>query len=133
MLKTVIKALLLFYSLSLTFPLIVHAEKNYPNQDKINEGIVIYHIKYDYEDISNFLRMSLDEYNHYWKKGFSIDEMAKKQGISRRDLEGYFVSLHYNEMQKWRIKGPLTEEQYFDLVYRLADEIEEFIDRNPNH
>jgi len=32
-----------------------------------------------------------------------------------------------------RTKGSLSEEDYFDLVYRLkADEIEEFINRNPN-
>jgi hypothetical protein len=54
--------------------------------------------------------------------------MAKKQGIPRRDLESSLVSLRYKEMQKWRTKGSLSEEDYFDHVYRLkADKIEEFI------
>ncbi|MCE5173723.1 hypothetical protein LQV63_31345 [Paenibacillus profundus] len=58
--------------------------------------------------------------------------MVKKQGISRSDLVGYFYDFHYKEMQKWRTKGTMTEKHYFHLVFRLADEIEEFIDRNPN-
>jgi hypothetical protein len=58
--------------------------------------------------------------------------MAKKQGIPRRDLErdleSSLVSLRYKEKQKWRTQGSLSEEDYFDLVYRLkADKIEEFI------
>lgn len=130
MLKSIFKGLLLFFTILLTISSVVYAENN--EQGESDEGIVMYHIKYDYDVISNFLGMSRDEYEQYWKEGLSIAEMAKKQGISKRDLESFFVSLHYKEMQKWRTKGPLTEERYFDLVYRLADDIEEFIDRNPN-
>ena len=96
------------------------------------EGKLVYHVKYDYDAISTLLGMSRDEYEQYWEEGFSIADMAKKQGISSWDIEGYFYDFHYNEMQKWRNKGPLTEKHYFHLVYRLADEIEEFIERNPN-
>lgn len=46
---------------------------------------------------------------------------------------GYFYEFHYKEMQKWRGEGPMTEKDYFHLVFRLSDEIDEFIDRNPNH
>ena len=133
MLNSVFKGLLLFFTILLTISSVVYAGNNETEQGEIEEGIVMYHIKYDYDVISNFLGMSRDEYEKYWKEGLSIAEMAKKQGIARWDLEGFFVSLHYKEMQKWRTKGSLTEECYFDLVYRLADDIQDFIDRNPNY
>ncbi len=81
------------------------------------------------------LKVSQKEYEQYWEEGLSIAEMAKKQGISRRDLEGYFISLHYKELQKWRKKGALSEENYFELVYRLKEhDIEWFINnRKPNN
>ncbi|MBT2605567.1 hypothetical protein J7E55_21525 [Bacillus sp. ISL-53] len=128
-LKVTLKKVFIFSAVFLTFSQSVQAEENH-NQD----GKVIYQIHYDYEPIYNLLNVNQKEYDQYWKEGLSIAEMAKKQGISRRDLEGYFISLHYKEMQKWRKKGELSEENYFDLVYRLKeDEIEEFIDRNPNN
>ncbi|MGE8019313.1 hypothetical protein ACQKOM_10380 [Peribacillus frigoritolerans] len=128
-LKVTLKRVLLLSAVFLTFSQSVQAEEN-QNQ----KGKVVYQIHFDYEPIYNLLKVSQKEYDQYWKEGLSIAEMAKKQGISRRDLEGYFISLHYKEMQKWRKKGALSEEDYFDLVYRLKeDEIEEFIDRNPNH
>ncbi len=130
--KSVFKGLLLFFTIALTCSLVVHAEKNEQEQGDSDEGTVVYHVKYDYDAISTLLGISRDEYEQYWKDGFSIADIAKKQGISRRDIEGYFYNFHYKEMQKWRIKGPLTEKHYFHLVYNLADEIEEFIDRNPN-
>ncbi|MDM5249526.1 MULTISPECIES: hypothetical protein [unclassified Lysinibacillus] len=130
--KYVFKGLLLFFTLALFFSLIVHAEKNEQEQGESDEGTVVYHVKYDYDAISNFLGMSLDEYEEYWKKGLSIMDMAEKQGISRHDLVGYFCDFHHKEMQKWRDKGSMTESDYFDLVFRLSDEIDEFIDRNPN-
>ena len=132
MLNFVFKGLLLFCTILLPITSAVYADNTEAEQGEVEEGIVMYHIKYDYDVISNFLEMSLDEYEQHWNEGLSIAEMAKKQGVSRRDLEGFFVSLHYKEMQKWRAKGPLTEKGYFDLVYRLSDDIEEFIDRNPN-
>lgn len=132
MLNSVFRGLLLFFTLALIFSLVVHAEKNEQEQGESDEGILMYQFKYDYDAISTLLGMSRDEYEQCWKEGLSIADMAKKQGISRMDIEGYFYSFHYKEMQKWRTKGPLTEKHYFHLVYRLADEIEEFIDRNPN-
>ncbi|WP_391117111.1 hypothetical protein [Psychrobacillus sp. L3] len=130
MLKSVFKGVLLFFTIALTCSLVVQAEKK--EQGEIEEGTEVYHVKYNYDAISNFLGMSLKAYEQDWKEGLSIADMAKKQGISRRDIEGYFYSFHYNEMQKWRAKGVLSEKHYFHLVYMLADEIEEFIDRNPN-
>ena len=129
---SVFKGLLLIITLTLTSSIVVHAENNEQEHGESEEGIVVYHVKYDYGAISTLLGMSRDEYEQNWKDGFSIADMAKKQGISRRDIEGYFYDFHFKEMQKWRIKGPLTERHYFHLVYMLADDIEEFIDRNPN-
>ncbi len=131
-LKSVFKGFLLFFTFALTFSLVVHAESNEPEQGESEKGILMYQFKYDYDAISTLLGMSRDEYEQYWKEGFSIADMAKKQGISSWDIEGYFYGFYYKEMQKWRNNGPLTEKHYFHLVYRLADEIEEFIDRNPN-
>lgn len=128
----VIKGVFLFLTLALFFSVIVHAEKNEQTQGESNEGTVVYHVKYKYDEIAKFLGLSLSEYDEYWKDGLSIADMAKKQGISRHDVVGYFCDFHYNEMQKWRGKGPMTESHYFNLVFRLADEIDEFIDRNPN-
>ena len=45
----------------------VYAENNETEQGGIEEGIVIYHIKYDYDVISNFLGMSGEEYENYCK------------------------------------------------------------------
>jgi hypothetical protein len=128
-LKVTLNRVLLLSAVFLTFSQSVQAEEN-NNQ----EGKVIYQLHYDYEPIYNLLKVNKKEYDQYWKEGLSIAEMAKKQGIPRRDVEGYFISLHYKEMQKWRKKGALSEFDYFDLVYRLKEhEIEEFIDRNPNN
>ncbi|MGG0411999.1 hypothetical protein [Peribacillus simplex] len=128
-LKVTLKRVLLLSAVFLTFSQSVQAEEN-NNQ----EGKVIYQLHYDYEPIYNLLKVNKKEYDQYWKEGLSIADMAKKQGISRRDVEGYFISLHYKEMQKWRKKGALSEFDYFDLVYRLKEhEIEKFIDRNPNN
>lgn len=110
--------------------MVIHAEKD--EQGKSDEGTVVYHVKYDYDAIYTLLKMNQDEYEQYWNEGLSIYDMAKKQGIPRRDIVGYFYTFHYNEMQKWRAKGTLSEKHYFHLVYMLADEIQEFIDRNPN-
>ncbi|MGE7934413.1 hypothetical protein [Viridibacillus arvi] len=130
MLKSVFKGVLLFFTIALSCSIVVNAEKQ--EQGEKDNGTVVYHIKYDYDAISNFLGMSRDEYEQHWKEGLSIADMGKMQGISRRDIEGYFVSLHYRELQKWRTKGVLLEKHYFDIVYRLAVEVEDFIDRNPN-
>ncbi|MGE7842556.1 hypothetical protein ACQKNX_17315 [Lysinibacillus sp. NPDC093712] len=123
--KIVIKGFFLLLTLVLSFSTLVHAEEN-------NEGSVIYHVKYDYDAICKLLGMSREEYNQNWNIGLSISEMATKKGIERGEVEGYFYNFHYEEMQKWIKKGVLEEKHYFDLVYRLADDIEEFIDRNPN-
>ena len=128
-LKITLKKVLLLSAVFLTFSQSVLAEEVH-NQ----EGKVVYQIHYDYEPIYTLLKVNQKEFDQYRKEGLSIAEMAKKQGVSRRDLEGYFVSLHYKEMQKWRTKGILSEENYFDLVYRLREgEIEEFINSKPNH
>ena len=58
--------------------------------------------------------------------------MADKVGLERREIISYFVTFHYQEMQKWREKGAMNEHQYFTLVYDLKDEITDFIERNPN-
>ncbi|MGG0413436.1 hypothetical protein [Peribacillus simplex] len=130
MLKVTLKKVLLLCAVFITFSESVQAEEVH-NQ----EGKVVYQIHYDYEPIYNLLKVSQKEYEQYWEEGLSIAEMAKKQGISRRDLEGYFISLHYKEMQKWRKKGSLSEENYFNLVYRLKEhDIEWFINnRKPNN
>ncbi|WJY27072.1 hypothetical protein [Sporosarcina trichiuri] len=96
------------------------------------EGTVVYQFQYDYDSIYALLSMDKKEYDEHWKKGLSIAEMAEKQGVLRRDLVSYFVDFHYKEMQKWREKGTLSEKHYFELVYILQADIEEFIDRNPN-
>ncbi|MFJ7922503.1 hypothetical protein ACIQ6U_22625 [Lysinibacillus fusiformis] len=130
--KIIFKGFFLLLTLVLTFSTLVHAEENKHEKEENNEGTVIYHVKYDYDEICSFLGMSTSEYNQNWNEGLSISEMAKKKGIERIEVEGFFYNFHYEEMQKWRKKGVLTERDYFDLVYRLADDIEEFIDRNPN-
>ncbi|MGW6384544.1 hypothetical protein [Peribacillus butanolivorans] len=127
-LKVTLKSVLLLFAIYLTLSQSVQGEEVH-NQ----EGKVVYQVHYDYEPIYNLLKVNQKEYDQYWEEGLSIAEMAKEKGIPKRELESYFVSLHYKEMQKWRTKGSLSEDSYFDLVYRLKDEIEEFIDRNPNN
>ncbi|WP_342578470.1 hypothetical protein [Psychrobacillus sp. FSL K6-2843] len=127
MLKILLKRIFTVFILILTITTTAHA-----SDSSKEEGTVIYHVKYDYDEISKFLRMSREEYEQKWNQGLSIFDMAKEQGIERREVEGYFYTFHYEEMQKWRKEGPLTEKHYFHLVYNLAEEIEDFIDRNPN-
>ncbi|MGA3677142.1 hypothetical protein [Lysinibacillus agricola] len=126
------KGLILAFTFIVTFSLVGYAENNKDSKGEDNEGTVVYHIKYDYNEIYELLTISRDEYNENWKKGLSIAEMAEKNGIARNDVVEYFITFHYEEMQKWRQKGAMSEFDYFDLVYRLADEITWFIDRNPN-
>lgn len=95
-------------------------------------GVVVYQFKYNYEEIYKLLELTQTEFDDYWKKGFSISDMAKRQGISKQMLEEYFVSFHQKEMEKWREKGLLTDRLYFTQVYQLKEEIYEFIERNPN-
>ncbi|QGM30498.1 hypothetical protein GI482_08970 [Bacillus sp. N3536] len=127
MLKILLKRIFTVFILILTITTTAYA-----SDSAKEEGTVIYHVKYDYDEISKFLRMSREEYEQKWNQGLSISDMAKEQGIERREVEGYFNTFHYEEMQKWRKEGPLTEKHYFHLVYNLAEEIEDFIDRNPN-
>ncbi|MFJ7931882.1 hypothetical protein [Peribacillus sp. NPDC096448] len=87
MLKVTLKKVLLLSAVFLTFSQSVLAEEVH-NQ----EGKVVYQIHYDYEPIYTLLKVNQKEFDQYRKKGLSIAEMAKKQGVSRRDLEGYFVS-----------------------------------------
>lgn len=126
------KGLILVFTFIVTFSLIGHAESNQDKKEEDNDGTVVYHIKYDYNEICELLTISRDEYNLNWKNGLSIAEMAEKNDIARIDVVEYFTTFHYEEMQKWRQKGAMSEFDYFDLVYRLADEITWFIDRNPN-
>lgn len=130
--KLFFRRLLLLFIITFSVSSVAHAEQVNQEQDGTNDGIVIYHVKYDYNAISKFLGISRNDYEKNWNEGLSIADMAEKQGISRKDIEGYFYNFHYKEMQKWRAKGVLTEERYFHLVYKLADEIEDFISRNPN-
>ncbi|MEK4425202.1 hypothetical protein [Solibacillus sp. FSL K6-1523] len=130
--KSVLKGFLLCLTFTFIFSAVAHAEKNEFEKGKDDEGTVVYHVQYDYDAITTFLGISRAEYDQYWKEGLSISDMAEKQGILRRDTEGYFYTFHYDEMQKWRTKGALSEKDYFQLVYLLADEIKWFIDRNPN-
>jgi hypothetical protein len=126
MLKSGLKRVLLLSVGCLIFSQVVQAEN--PNQ----EGKVVYQFQYDYDGIYDLLSLDRKGYDQYWNKGLSIAEMAEKQGVSRRELISYFVGFHYNEMQRWRKKGTLSEKDYFHLVYMLQEDIMEFIDRNPN-
>ena len=130
--KYILGQLFLFFIITFSSSLITHAEHTNQKQEENGVGLVVYHVKYDYDAISQYLGLSRDQFEQYWKEGFSISDMAEKQGIARRELESYFYEFHYNEMQTWRAKGVLSEKYYYHCVYMLADEIEEFIDRNPN-
>lgn len=126
------KSLILAFIFIVSFSFVGHTENNNDTKEEKNEGTVVYHIKYDYNEICELLTIRRDEYNQNWKNGLSIAEMAEKNGIERKKVVEYFLKFHYDEMQKWRQKGAMSEFDYFDLVYRLADEITWFIDRNPN-
>ncbi len=130
--KLILRRLLLLFIITFSVSSVAYAEQVNQKQGGTNDGIVVYHVKYDYNAISKFLGISRKDYEKNWNEGLSIADMAEKQGISRKDIEGYFYKFHYKEMQKWRAKGVLTEKHYFHLVYNLAAEIEYFINRNPN-
>ncbi|MFJ3387573.1 MULTISPECIES: hypothetical protein [unclassified Lysinibacillus] len=44
----------------------------------------------------------------------------------------YFVTFHHKVLKEWLVHDHVPEHLYFTQVYRLKDEINEFIDRNPN-
>lgn len=131
-LKSQLKRLFLLCTLSLTFSPIVYAEKSFQEQVHGEDGQVVYHFQYDYDEICKLLGINRHVFDRNWNNGFSIAEMADKLWIERRVIEEYFATFHYQEMQKWREKGTLSEDQYFTLVYRLKEDIVTFIERNPN-
>lgn len=108
-----------------------HAKDNHLDDIATSEGEVIYQFQYNYDEIYKLLGITAKEYDEYWKQGLSIAEMAEKQGIARGELYEYFVTFHYNEMEKWKSKGKLVGQLYFNQVYILKEEIDDFIDRNP--
>ena len=114
------------------FTFIHFAEAQENNIEIDNEGIYGYSFQYDYKEIYNLLKLSEVDYEIQWKKGLSISEMAEKQGVERGELMEYFVTFHYNILQEWKFTDNVPENLYFTQVYRLDDEINEFIDRNPN-
>ncbi|WP_431026830.1 hypothetical protein [Lysinibacillus sp. LZ02] len=145
----------------LTFTLLANAEKNSNNDSgvkntdiaqKNNADLILanntdltalennddvekeyeYSLKYNYEEIYELLNLTEQEYDAYWKEGLSIAEMAKKQGIDREILMEYFVTFHHNVLKEWLVRDNVPERLYFTQVYRLKDEINDFIDRNPN-
>ncbi|QDQ02668.1 hypothetical protein FOH38_20645 [Lysinibacillus fusiformis] len=126
------KRLFLLSIFMLSFSSITYANNVIQEHANGQEGQLVYHIKYNYDAIYKLLGIDQKIYEQYWENGLSIAEMAEKQGIVRHDLEAHFVAFHYQEMQKWREKGAMNEHHYFDMVYRLKEEITEFIDRNPN-
>jgi len=79
--KNANKVYVLLFIVVFSFSSTVYAEEN-------KEGILVYHVKYDYEAISKFLGMTVQEYDQEWRKGLSIAEMAEKKGSARRDVEG---------------------------------------------
>lgn len=81
------KVYMLLFIVVFLFFTTVYAEEN-------KEGILVYHVKYDYEAISKFWGMTVQEYDQEWGKSLSIAEMAEKKGIARRDVEGYFYQFH---------------------------------------
>ncbi|WDU81577.1 hypothetical protein [Lysinibacillus sp. G01H] len=85
--KNANKVYVLLFIVVFSFSTAVYAENN-------KEGILVYHVKYDYEAISKFWGMTVREYDQEWGKSLSIAEMAEKKGIARRDVEGYFYQFH---------------------------------------
>ncbi|AVK85465.1 hypothetical protein C3943_19020 [Lysinibacillus sp. B2A1] len=130
--KIVVKNLMLISILLMSFAPVGYANNVIQQHANGEEGQVVYHVKYDYNAICKVLGITQEVYDQYWKEGLSIVDMADKVGIERREIISYFVTFHYQEMQKWRDKGDMNEHHYFTLVYDLKDEITDFIERNPN-
>ncbi|MFJ8090872.1 hypothetical protein [Lysinibacillus sp. Ag94] len=130
--KAPFKKIVLTSLLIMSFTPICYANNVIQQHANGEDGQLVYHVKYDYAAICKVLGITQDVYDQYWKEGLSIVDMAKKEGIERREIESYFITFHYQEMQKWRKKGAMNERHYFNLVYDLKDDITEFIERNPN-
>ena len=130
--KAPFKKIFLTSILIMSFTPIGYANNVIQQHANGDEGQLVYHVKYDYDAICKVLGITQEVYDQYWKEGLSIVDMAKKEGIERREIESYFITFHYQEMQKWRKKGAMNERHYFHLVYELKDEITDFIERNPN-
>ena len=60
---------------------------------------------------------------HTLKKSFYIDSFLKDYF--------FFILVIIAEINEWKSKGALTEKHCFHLVFRLADEIEAFINVIP--
>ena len=130
--KAPVKKIFLTSILMMSFTPIGYANNVIQQHANGEEGQLVYHVKYDYDAICKVLGITQDVYDQYWKEGLSIVDMAKREGIDQREIINYFVTFHYQEMQKWRKKGAMNEHHYFNLVYELKDEVTEFIERNPN-
>jgi len=62
----------LLFIVVFSFSTTVYAEEN-------KEGNLIYHVKYDYEAISKFLGMTVQEYDQEWGKVFDSRDDGEKR------------------------------------------------------
>lgn len=129
--KLLLKTALFLFLISICLNSPQFAQAEHLDDIATSEGEVVYQFQYKYDEIYKLLGLTAKEYDVYWKKGLSIADMAEKQGIGREKLYEYFVTFHYNEMEKWKSKGILVGHLYFTQVYTLKEEIDDFIDRNP--
>ncbi|MFJ3390718.1 hypothetical protein [Lysinibacillus sp. NPDC086135] len=107
--KAPFKKIFLTSLLIMSFKPICYANNVIQQHANGEDGQLVYHVKYDYDAICKVLGIAQDVYDQYWKEGLSIVDMAKKEGIERQEIESYFITFHYQEMQKWRKKGAMNE------------------------
>jgi len=127
--------LLAFVTLGLTNTIGVFANKDNEEFKDIYERKVpqTFNFKYDYEDFYKFLNISEKEYTSEWNSGKSIAEIAEKRDIYPQQLKLYLAEKQFEALDKALSNGEIDRYFYYDYaISYMANDIMEFIDRNPN-
>ena len=91
------------------------------------------HIKYDYEDMYQFLNITEKEYKAEWKSGKTIAEMAEARDIYPQQLILYLAEKHFEALDTALKNKEIDEYFYYDYaITYMRNDILEFINRNPN-
>lgn len=91
------------------------------------------HIKYDYDDLYQFLKISEKEYKSEWKSGKTIAEMAEAKEIYPQQLIMYLAQKHFEALDAALKNGEIDQSFYYDYaITYMREDILYFINRNPN-
>ena len=88
-----------------------------------SEGKVVFSLKTDFANLTNFLGITEEEFFKL-RKNYSMLEIAKQQNISEYDLFRYLVSKHFEALDAHYKEGKVDLSFIMDYTLRLKEDIE---------